>query len=65
LWNEMIQPDMVFTVEPGIYIREEKLGIRLENNILVTRDNPIDLFAEIPVEAEAVEELMNRKKAFA
>ena len=62
LWNEMIQPDMVFTVEPGIYIREEKLGIRLENNILVTRDNPIDLFAEIPVEAEAVEELMSRRK---
>ncbi len=65
LWNEMIQPDMVFTVEPGIYIREEKLGIRLENNILVTRDAPIDLFADIPVEADAVEELMNRKKAFA
>lgn len=65
LWNEMIQPDMVFTVEPGIYIREEKLGIRLENNILVTRDAPIDLFAEIPVEADAVEEMMNRKEAFA
>lgn len=67
LWNEMIQPDMVFTVEPGIYIREEKLGIRLENNILVTRDTPIDLFANIPVEAEAVEALMarSRKKALA
>lgn len=67
LWNEMIQPDMVFTVEPGIYIREEKLGIRLENNILVTRDTPIDLFADIPVEAEAVEALMarSRKKALA
>lgn len=65
LWNEMIQPDMVFTVEPGIYIREEKLGIRLENNILVTRDNPVDLFADIPVEAEAVEELMSRMKALA
>jgi Xaa-Pro aminopeptidase len=65
LWNEMIQPDMVFTVEPGIYIREEKLGIRLENNILVTRDNPIDLFADIPVEAEAVEELMSRKRVVA
>ena len=60
LWNDMIQPDMVFTVEPGIYIREEKLGIRLENNIITTRDNPIDLFADIPVEAEAVEEMMNR-----
>jgi Xaa-Pro aminopeptidase len=65
LWNEMIQPDMVFTVEPGIYIREEKLGIRLENNILVTRDNPIDLFADIPVEADAVEEMMNRAKVVA
>jgi Xaa-Pro aminopeptidase len=65
LWSEMIQPDMVFTVEPGIYIREEKLGIRLENNILVTRDNPIDLFADIPVEAEAVEELMNKRKVVA
>lgn len=65
LWNEMIQPDMVFTVEPGIYIREEKLGIRLENNILVTRDAPIDFFADIPVEAEAVEELMSRKKVVA
>ncbi len=65
LWNEMIQPDMVFTVEPGIYIREEKLGIRLENNILVTRDNPIDLFTDIPVEADAVEELMNRRKVVA
>jgi len=58
LWTEPIAEDMVFTVEPGIYIREEKLGIRLENNILVTRDNPIDLFADIPVEAEAVEDLM-------
>ena len=65
LWNEMIQPDMVFTVEPGIYIREEKLGIRLENNILTTRDNPIDLFADIPVEADAVEEMMNRKAVVA
>jgi Xaa-Pro aminopeptidase len=65
LWNEPIAEGMVFTVEPGIYIREEKLGIRLENNILVTRDAPIDLFTEIPVEADAVEEMMNRRKAFA
>lgn len=61
LWNEMIQPDMVFTVEPGIYIREEKLGIRLENNILVTRDNPIDLFKDIPVEADEIEGMMASK----
>ncbi|MCC6939537.1 MAG: aminopeptidase P family protein [Flavobacteriales bacterium] len=61
LWNEMIQPDMVFTVEPGIYIREEKLGIRLENNILVTRDTPIDLFTDIPVEADEIEGMMASK----
>ncbi len=58
LWTEPIAEDMVFTVEPGIYIREEKLGIRLENNILVTKDRTIDLFAQIPVEAEAIEEMM-------
>ena len=49
---------MVFTVEPGIYIREENLGIRLENDVLVTKDGQDDLFKDIPVEAEAVEELM-------
>jgi Xaa-Pro aminopeptidase len=58
LWNEPIAEGMVFTVEPGIYIREEKLGIRLENDVLVTKDGQDDLFKEIPVEAEEVEELM-------
>ena len=61
LWNKPIQPGMVFTCEPGIYIREEKLGIRLENNILVTNGNPIDLMANIPIEADHIEELMNAK----
>lgn len=54
-----IQAGMVFTCEPGIYIREENLGIRLENNILVTDQGPIDLMDHIPIEAEAIEELMN------
>lgn len=54
-----IQAGMVFTCEPGIYIREEGLGIRLENNILVTDTEPIDLMADIPIEAEEIEELMN------
>ena len=53
-----IQAGMVFTVEPGIYIPDENLGIRIENNILVTDDRPIDLTASIPVEAEAIEALM-------
>ena len=54
-----IQAGMVFTCEPGIYIREENIGIRLENDILVTDDGPIDLMENIPIEAEAIEEVMN------
>ncbi|MCB9273100.1 MAG: aminopeptidase P N-terminal domain-containing protein [Lewinellaceae bacterium] len=53
------QAGMVFTCEPGIYIREEQVGIRLENDILVTDDGPVDLMAGIPIEAEAIEEKMN------
>lgn len=52
----------VLTCEPGIYIREEKIGIRIENNILITKGKPTDLMATIPVEAEEIEELMNSKK---
>lgn len=55
-----MQPGMVFTCEPGIYIPDENLGIRLENDILVTHNNPIDLMAAIPIEAAEIEELMNR-----
>ena len=50
---------MVFTCEPGIYILEEELGIRLENDVLVTADRPFDLMGNIPIEAEEIEELMN------
>lgn len=53
-----IQEGMVFTCEPGIYIRDEKLGVRIENNILVTEHGPLDLMAGIPVEVEEIEELM-------
>ncbi|AEE50777.1 aminopeptidase P N-terminal domain-containing protein [Haliscomenobacter hydrossis] len=54
-----IQEGMVFTCEPGIYIRNENLGIRIENDILVTENGPLDLMASIPVEAEEIEELMS------
>ena len=50
---------MVFTCEPGIYILEEELGIRLENDILVTSNGPDDLMKNIPIEAEEIEDLMN------
>ncbi len=49
---------MVFTCEPGIYIREEGIGIRIENDILITSDMPVDLMKNIPAEVEELEELM-------
>lgn len=52
---------MVFTCEPGIYIREEGLGIRLEDDILITKKGPVNLMKNIPIEAEEIEELMNSK----
>ncbi len=53
---------MVFTCEPGIYIREENLGIRLENDILITEKGPVDLMAGIPIEADEIEEFMSTQK---
>ena len=50
---------MVFTCEPGIYILEEELGIRLENDILITTNGPNDLMKNIPIEVDEIEELMN------
>ena len=49
----------ILTCEPGIYIQEEGLGIRLENNILITREGNVDLMADIPLEAEEIESIMN------
>ena len=61
LWHEPIKAGMVFTCEPGIYIPEEGLGIRLEDDLLVQKTGaPFNLMGNIPLEAEAIEELMNR-----
>lgn len=49
----------LFTCEPGIYIPEEKLGVRIENDILITEDGIVDLMADIPVEVEEIESIMN------
>ncbi len=56
-----IQAGMVFTCEPGIYIPEEGLGIRIENDILVTEQGPVDLMAKIPIEADEIEDLMSKQ----
>ena len=58
---ETFKPGMVFTCEPGLYIREENIGIRIENDILITENGPVDLMAEIPVEVEEIESLMQKK----
>lgn len=52
---------MVFTCEPGIYIPEEGLGIRLENDIVITENGPLDLMADIPLEWQEIEELMHSR----
>ena len=54
------EPGMVLTCEPGIYIRDESIGIRIENDILITKKGPVDLTEAIPREAEEIEELMNK-----
>ncbi|MCH2063522.1 MAG: aminopeptidase P family protein [Roseibacillus sp.] len=56
---EPVKEGMVFTVEPGIYIREENLGVRIEDNVLIGKDENINLFANFPIEVEEIEEAMN------
>ena len=56
------QPGMVITCEPAIYIREEGFGIRLENDILISKDGPVDLMEEIPMEAGAIEEMIQSNR---
>ncbi len=51
---------MVFTIEPGIYIREEALGVRLENDVVIQKDRNFDLMGKIPIEADEIESLMQR-----
>ena len=60
LWNEPIKAGMVFTCEPGIYIPEEGLGIRLEDDLVVQASGqPFNLMKDIPLEASEIEDLMH------
>lgn len=58
--TEPIKPGMVFTVEPGIYIEEEKMGIRIENNLWITKNGNKDLMKNIPITVEEIEALMKK-----
>jgi len=56
-----LEAGWVMTVEPGIYIPEEGFAVRLENDVLITKDGPVDLMADIPIEADEIEALMNKE----
>ena len=58
LWNVPIQENMVFTCEPGIYIPEEGLGIRIEDDIVITKDGHENLTRAIPKTVEEIEAFM-------
>ena len=58
--NVPFAPGTVLTVEPGVYLPDEGFGIRLEDDIVVTEDGPINLMAKIPTEADEIESIMNR-----
>lgn len=54
------KPGMILTCEPGLYIREEGIGIRIENDLLITDNEPINLFENTPIEIEEIEYEMNK-----
>jgi Xaa-Pro aminopeptidase len=56
-----MQVGQVWTVEPGIYIREEGLGVRIENNVIIQKEGIRDLMKNIPVEADEIETIMHSK----
>jgi Xaa-Pro aminopeptidase len=60
---EPMQAGNLFTCEPGIYIPEEGIGIRIENNILITQNGPVDLMdaVNMPIEVDEIEEMMSRR----
>lgn len=57
--SQPMQVGNVFTVEPGIYIREENLGIRLEDDVVITESGTLNLMGQIPIEVGEIEEIMN------
>ena len=58
---EPVKAGMLFTVEPGLYIEEEQMGIRIENNIWLTKSGHVDLMKNIPITVEEIEACMKRK----
>ena len=61
-YMDTIKEGQLFTIEPGIYIEEEQMGIRIENNIWITKNGNIDLFKDMPITVEQIEAAMSKKK---
>ena len=61
--TEPIQAGWVMTVEPGIYLPDEGFAVRLENDVLVTKNGPVDLMSGIPIEADEIEQLMTAARS--
>lgn len=61
--TEPMEEGWVMTVEPAIYIPEENIGVRLENDVLIREDGNLDLMADIPIEADEIEERMNPQRS--
>jgi len=57
--HDKVQMGSVWTIEPGIYIKEEGFGIRLENNVVIGEKENFDLMRNIPIEVEEIESLMH------
>ena len=58
--TEPLKPGMLLTVEPGIYIEQERMGVRIENNVWITRNGNKDLMKNIPITVEEIEALMKK-----
>ena len=58
--QSVFQENSVFTVEPGIYLPNEGFGVRLEDNIQITKNGPVNLMSKIPIEPEEIEQMMTR-----
>ena len=59
--ERLLEPGMAFTCEPGIYLHDEGIGVRIENDVVITNGEPKDLMSHIPIEAEEIEELMQSR----
>jgi Xaa-Pro aminopeptidase len=59
--NEPLQEGMVLTVEPGVYIAEEQMGIRIENDVWIKAGGNIDLMEKVPITTEEIEGMMNKR----